>query len=568
MHDEEDDTNANQDPESTIGFHQNDEEELPVVWVEPDPGSVKPSEYLKMRLEALIQQKQMAAPRLKRRVKLPNLEQQRFLALCASHMDIMFVEEQDHVAWQYRTTKVFRLFSEGGCGKTWLIHAFIVPTVIYTYQTADAIRLVAFTNSQSANLSSDIVRARTLHAACGMTVQRLSNELLAPGKKLKALMQYWEPTRVLVLDEIGLCPAEAANMGLLRSAFGRQEMTNMDIGDYSIHGNYWGKIPLVLELGDPLQNRPVRNISLFDTDEMLAQRALDGAPVSVEVQTGIRVFRDADFTMQLNQTRRFLQNDPLPKFLRSLRHANPVTGKKVDEALWTLYTQRWATQNGQGAPQREERLLEPRFQNAYTLHLYWAGVVRAWFARAQRDARILETPLYWIRAPCEITGLAALNQKTQELVHKNLIRSYNMHFTGHLHPVMLVHIGQRLRLTEKISAADALVQEATGTVLRIVFDPAETSLQPDNNNNVVLQYMPLGFWMHMDNCVTAPLAEELLKHMPKVRKHDGVPMEKEGHHFTEHIIFVPNVQRSFKKQLIGQTWAIKMRQMPFTSGQE
>ena len=75
-------------------------------------------------------------------------------------------------------------------------------------------------------------------------------------------------------------------------------------------------------LGSVLQNRPVRAISLFDTQEMLMHAAAEGEEVSVEAQTGIRVFRDADMTMQLNQARRFVPDDPLPLFLQSLRRAD------------------------------------------------------------------------------------------------------------------------------------------------------------------------------------------------------------------------------------------------------
>ena len=112
------------------------------------------------------------------------------------------------------------------------------------------------------------------------------------------------------------------------------------------------------------------------------------------------------------------------------------------------------------------------------------------------------------------------------------------------------------------------MQEATGTVLSLVLDPAEPAQQPDEHGNVILQFVPLGVWMHMDACVTAPLATELLKRIPRIHDQAGVPKEKEGHHFTEHIIFVPCVQRSFKKLLAGKSWSIRMRQLPFSSAKD
>ena len=65
--------------------------------------------------------------------------------------------------------------------------------------------------------------------------------------------------------------------------------------EYRLKNNLWGKTPLVLELGDPLQMRPVRTVSLFDTKEMLMQRAETGDPVSIEAQWGIKTFNTFDY---------------------------------------------------------------------------------------------------------------------------------------------------------------------------------------------------------------------------------------------------------------------------------
>ena len=65
------------------------------------------------------------------------------------------------------------------------------------------------------------------------------------------------------------------------------------------------------------------------------------------------------------------------------------------------------------------------------------------------------------------------------------MRQYTIHHTVHLHPMMLMHCGQRLKLTEKLYAEDRLVQEATGTVLHVVLDPSEPLHEPDENGNIV-----------------------------------------------------------------------------------
>ena len=41
-----------------------------------------------------------------------------------------------------------------------------------------------------------------------------------------------------------------------------------------------------------------------------------------------------DFVFELTETRRFKPGDPLPRLLQSMRDANPMEGRVVDEALW------------------------------------------------------------------------------------------------------------------------------------------------------------------------------------------------------------------------------------------
>ena len=67
--------------------------------------------------------------------------------------------------------------------------------------------------------------------------------------------------------------------------------------------------------------------------------------------------------------------------------------------------------------------------------------------------------------------------------------------------------GQRVRLTENISADHRLVQEAEGTALFIVPDPHENL--DATCNEMALEYCPLGVWVCFDDIKTAPLAEKL-----------------------------------------------------------
>ena len=93
----------------------------------------------------------------------------------------------------------------------------------------------------------------------------------------------------------------------------------------------------VLEFFDPLQMRPVRSVSLFDTKDMLMERLAKNQAVSVEEQWAIKAFNEFDYAFELTETKRFAPGDPLGPFLQSLRCADAEHGRVVDEGLWNLF---------------------------------------------------------------------------------------------------------------------------------------------------------------------------------------------------------------------------------------
>ena len=137
-------------------------------------------------------------------------------------LDIVKLEEYQGISWAHRSQFVFLLLGQGGCGKTFIVQQFVARVVAYAFGTNEAIRMLAFSNPQATNLSSDRFPAVTVHRACGMAVQKMSNSLLNPGDKLTALEAFWGPARLTVGEEITMWPAEIFNMGLVRSAWGRR----------------------------------------------------------------------------------------------------------------------------------------------------------------------------------------------------------------------------------------------------------------------------------------------------------------------------------------------------------
>ena len=140
-----------------------------------------------------------------------------------------------------RVQLVVLLLGQGGCGKTWLVQHFIARIVAYAFGTDEAIRMIAFSNPQATNLSSDRFPAYTVHRACGMRVQNLVNSTMSPGNKLSDLEAFWEPARVTVAEEITMWPADVFNMGLLRSAWGRRKKCSLDMDAYRFKHILWGR---------------------------------------------------------------------------------------------------------------------------------------------------------------------------------------------------------------------------------------------------------------------------------------------------------------------------------------
>ena len=299
--------------------------------------------------------------------KYPTREQLQVLAVFVDFLDQVYAEEREGLPWKQRLQIVILLLGQGGCGKTWLVQEYIARVVAYAFGTDDAIRMVAFSNPQATNLSSDRFPALTVHRASQMRVQKLVNSTMHPGDKLRALESYWEPARVKVGEEITMWPADVYNMGLVRSAWGRRAKCELDMDAYRFKGNLWGKTPLVLELGDPLQMRPVRTVSLFDTKEMLMQRAEQSDSVSVEAQWGIQAFKSFDYAFELTETKRFVPGDPLARFLQSLRDADAEAGKVVDVDLWNSFQRCFVKTTSTGALMEDPRIHEFEFQTGYCL---------------------------------------------------------------------------------------------------------------------------------------------------------------------------------------------------------
>ena len=188
--------------------------------------------------------------------------------------------------------------------------------------------VVASFNAQAKNISTQEVKARTIHNAGGVRVQGFKNELLRPGQKQNNLTKVWNCVRVLVIEEVSMVPALWYNMLDVRSMHGRSKTHDVYETTYKRPHHHFGRIPIVIHLGDFLQLTPTANISLI---EDVNAKNEDGSykhpePPSVEVQHAIKVFGSIQHVFELRGTKRFKAGDPLVDFLECMRH-----GKRFPE---------------------------------------------------------------------------------------------------------------------------------------------------------------------------------------------------------------------------------------------
>ena len=100
--------------------------------------------------------------------------------------------------------------------------------------------------------------------------------------------------------------------------WGRHEQCSVNPDEYDDLRQLFGRMYITLLLGDFLQLKPPRQISL--ADDLIAKARL-GQNVSVEAQTACDAFKRIDNIIELVETRRF-KDKALPKIMAFIRDAD------------------------------------------------------------------------------------------------------------------------------------------------------------------------------------------------------------------------------------------------------
>ena len=324
-------------------------------------------------------------------------DQHLFMARFAEVCDLVW--EDDKKPPHERQTHHMLLLGQGGSGKTHVVQKLIFKAVDFLWpaksKAEPTLMVVASSNAQAKNISTDSVKARTMHNASGMRVQKLVNDRMRPGKKQASLTKLWNEVKVLVIEEVSMVAAAWYNMLDVRAMHGRSRTHDVYETTYKRPHHQFGRVPIVIHLGDFLQLSPTANISLV---EDVNAKNEDGSfkylePPSVEVQHAIRVFGSIPHVFELRGTKRFKAGDPLIELLGCMR-----AGRKIPQRIWKAFERTFASDR---CGTLDPRHNTPKFKNGFGMAMYWETLSRWISQRAQRDARELGVPLVFLQAADE-----------------------------------------------------------------------------------------------------------------------------------------------------------------------
>jgi hypothetical protein len=395
------------------------------------------------------------------------------------------------------------LLGQGGSGKTHVVQNIVFKVVEFVWpanSTAEpTLVVVASSNAQSKNISTGAVKARTIHNACGMRVQKLSNDKMRPGNQQASLTKLWDRVRVLVIEEISMVPAAWYNMLDVRSMHGRTKTHDVYETTYQRPRHHFGRIPIVIHLGDFLQLSPTASIGLVEDVNATNE---DGSykypePPSLEVQHAIKVFGNIQHVFELRGTKRFKPGDPLIELLACMR-----AGRRIPQPVWAAFERAFASDR---SGVLDPRHLAPKFKRGFGLALYWEALSRWISQRSRRDARELGVPLVFLQAADECNTI-------DRDAAQRLLNVPNMHNTGHIHGVLPAHVGMRVRFTSKVNSQLGLVQEQRATIVDFLFKDEDRVRYNACRAGELFRprYLPAGIWLEVDDFTESPIRDDIL----------------------------------------------------------
>ena len=472
-------------------------------------------------------------------------------------MDATLHDEEKQVPLQERTQRSCLLIGAGGTGKTTVILMLMLTVFCHFFPGEDGedrYMITTFSHAQSDAISNETHKATTTHAACCYRVASMRNKDLGLKTKEQEMKKKWMCKLLLVQDEISLVPCLVENMMLYRSMRARQDL-GVKPEEYTKPLCLFGRMPIVLIAGDFMQIRPANELSLGDDLQAIAEKG--GKRQVLAEHFGARdAIMSIDTVIHLKKTNRFQDTD-LPQITAGMRSARPQ--KPIpDELLEKLRQRRIEI--------CKHELDDDIYRHGHVLGMYWENIARSMVERAHRDARELDVPLYCLQAADQRhkKKTAALEK---QLTHQ-LLTIPNMHKTGKLQGMLLLHESMIVRLSDVLAPKHALVKDKLGIVIKIDLhhqDKERLDNLPCGYREFFPEYMAKGVWVKILNYKQSPMKKHLLEHCHSVLDESELDETDVGS-----VIFVELVHSEFKidVNLAGESEKVEVIrwQFPLTHG--
>ena len=451
-------------------------------------------------------------------------------------MDATLQDEEKQVPLQERTQRSCLLIGAGGTGKTTVILLLMLTVFCHFFPGQDGedrYLITTFSHAQSDAISNETHRATTAHAACSYRVASMRNKDLGLKTKEQEMKKRWMSKLLLIQDEISLVPCLVENMMLYRSMRARQDL-GLKPDEYTRPLCLFGRMPIVLIAGDFMQIRPANELSLGDDLKAIAEKGCKRQVLAEHfgAQDAIMSIRTV---VHLKKTNRF-QDEDLPEITNGMRSARPQA-PMPEELLQKLRQRRVEI--------CRHELDDELFRHGHVLGMYWENIARSTVERAHRDARELNVPLYCLQAADQRhkKRTAALEK---QLTHQ-LLTIPNLHKTGKLQGMLLLHESMVVRLTDVLAPKHALVKDKLGMVLKIDLhhrDKERLDNLPHGFRQFFPEYMAKGVWVKILKYNQSPMKEHLVQHWQRMGTESDCDESDAGS-----IIFVELVHAEFKVDL-------------------
>ena len=313
-----------------------------------------------------------------------------FAQVCNTVWDEDRKVEEGEMDVKKRTCFNILLMGQGGSGKTAVVQEIVLKTLDKVFG-CDATLIVCAKWSQAENISTDIHKAVTCHRAASIGIQSYRNANLLPGDNKQALERTWENKRCLILEEVSMIGPDLYNLLLYRSFHGRRNSWSIQESEYDKLESAFGRMPIVIHLGDFLQKKPIGGHSISLIDDLKERERNKKMPENFppEYQMAMKLFCQTPkerlcFEFQASNRIKEPKLRALMDFIR-----NPP--KKIPDVIKAHWDSIQLKED-------DARLREERFQVGHMIGIYWATVARWMMMRAKRDATALRTPLILVQA--------------------------------------------------------------------------------------------------------------------------------------------------------------------------